>query len=126
MSTVPVAHLLFSRRLLPIWLAAGIVAAAIIAACLAQSFAGDGDNPASSPTETAPTPSGSTTVTPTTTAAAPITELRVAYINLASPISTEVNDTSAADTFDDRLAHVIDDLKAFRPDVVGFSEASWT
>jgi endonuclease/exonuclease/phosphatase family metal-dependent hydrolase len=54
------------------------------------------------------------------------TEFRVAYINLMSPIALDNTNSIASDTYDQRLAVVIDQLKAFKPDLVGFSEATNT
>lgn len=71
-----------------------------------------------SPTPTPPVP------TPVPTAA-PV-EFRVAYLNLMSPISVDSTDTVAGDTFDARLALVVEEMQDFRPDVIGFSEAAWT
>lgn len=50
----------------------------------------------------------------------------MAFINLLSPLTADAKNTVAADTFEDRLAMVIRQLKAFDPDIVGFNEASWT
>jgi hypothetical protein len=54
------------------------------------------------------------------------TEFRVAYINLLSPITLDATNTTASDTFDDRLQLVIDQLKQFKPDLVAFSEVTDT
>jgi endonuclease/exonuclease/phosphatase family metal-dependent hydrolase len=58
--------------------------------------------------------------------AEPFTELKVAYINLLSPVSTDLNDPTPAETFEQRLAIVIEQLKALKPDIVGVSEVTWT
>jgi endonuclease/exonuclease/phosphatase family metal-dependent hydrolase len=50
----------------------------------------------------------------------------VAVINLMSPVSVDANNPVASDTFDERLDLIIEDLKAFKPDLVGFNEATWT
>ncbi|MFN0093757.1 MAG: hypothetical protein ACKVVT_03135 [Dehalococcoidia bacterium] len=56
----------------------------------------------------------------------PPKELRVAFINLLSPLSADATSTVAAETFEARLAIIIEQLREFRPDVVGFNEASIT
>ncbi len=70
-------------------------------------------------------------VTPTATPpveapAEPPTELRVAFINLLSPLQVDATNTVAAETADERLEIVIDQLREFKPDIVGFNEASVT
>lgn len=62
----------------------------------------------------------------TATPAEPPVELRVAYVNLGSPIVVDENDRVAAETYEARLEILIDELKTFRPDIVGVSEATWT
>ena len=71
------------------------------------------------------------TVVPTPTAPAgtptPVpTELRVAFIDLLSPIPLDKTNTEASDTYDARLALVIQELEAFQPDVVGFNGVTTT
>jgi hypothetical protein len=82
------------------------------------------------PAHATPGSSPSPTVTITATATAPPmnypSEFRVAFINLLSPLTVDANDTEAGETFDDRLTVIIEELKAFDPDVVGFNEASRT
>lgn len=70
------------------------------------------------PTPTKPVPTPEPTPEPT--------EFRVAYLNLMSPIPTDANETSAAATFDARLQAVVEELRPYKPDLVGFSEATWT
>lgn len=53
-------------------------------------------------------------------------QIKVAFINLLSPLSLDANNQVAADTFDQRLEIIIEELRVFNPDIVGFSEASWT
>ncbi len=53
-------------------------------------------------------------------------ELRVAYISLGSPITLDENDTEAADTYAERLQLVIEELRAFDPDIVALSEVTWS
>lgn len=50
----------------------------------------------------------------------------MAYVNLQSPIVVDENDLVAAETYEERLQILVDELKAFRPDIVGVSEATWT
>jgi endonuclease/exonuclease/phosphatase family metal-dependent hydrolase len=102
---------------------AGLLAAvawAGLAACSSStpsdSYARPVETPEPTPTRPVPTPEP----TPEPT------EFRVAFINLMSPVQTDANDTSAGDTFDQRLQLVIDELRSYRPDLVGFSEATWT
>lgn len=79
-------------------------------------------------------PRASSTVAPATAVAsspaaptpAPPTELRVAFINLYSPLTLDANDPIAGDTFEARLKLIVDELKKLNPDVVGFNEASVT
>ena len=80
---------------------------------------GGGEFPPSTPGSPVPY----TTVTPSPTEVLPVmTELRVAYINLLSPVTTDSNNVVAAETFEDRIAILIEELKHFKPDIVGFSE----
>ena len=53
----------------------------------------------------------------------PLTELRVAYINLHAPAE---GDETAISTFDERLDRIISELLEFDPHLVGFSEAYWS
>ncbi len=74
-----------------------------------------------------PTPSASPSPFVVTPVATPEpAELRVAFINLMSPVGTDATNTVAADTFEARLNLVIEELKAFKPDIVGFNEATNT
>ena len=54
------------------------------------------------------------------------TEFRVAFINLMSPVALDSTNSVASDTYDERLALVIEQLKVFKPDLVGFNEATNT
>jgi hypothetical protein len=100
-------------------IALGLFAFAV-AAC-----GGGGSESSSTPTpptqEVSPTPSSSEG-TPE-----PIpTELRVAYINLGSPITIDENDRVAEETFFDRLNMLVEELRTFQPDIVALSDATWT
>lgn len=101
-------------------LIAGVVMVALIAAC----GSGPGQN---SPFPPTPSPSPSPTQPPVTPEPTPEpTEFRVAYINLMSPLTVDETDTVPGDTYETRLQLIVADLKAFNPDVVGFSEATRT
>jgi hypothetical protein len=81
---------------------------------------GDTDEPGpqhatpETPTPISVTPSVVTTPTPEPT------EFRVAFVNLHNPLFNE--DPAVAATFEERLTLVIEELRAFNPDVVGFNE----
>jgi hypothetical protein len=77
--------------------------------------------------------SGSPSVTRTTEPPAVATEtpdvpkeLKVAFINLLSPLALDAENREADETNEARLQALITELKAFDPDIVGFNEASWT
>jgi endonuclease/exonuclease/phosphatase family metal-dependent hydrolase len=73
------------------------------------------------------TPESSPTPRPSSQTPQPApSELRVAYISLGSPITLDENDTEAADTYADRLQLVIEELRAFDPDIVALSEVTWS
>ncbi len=102
------------------------MAAAFFAVALAVASACGGDG-----TQAPRTPEPA--VTPTTAAPlagpdpAPVpTELKVAFVNLMSPVSTDSTNTSPSETFDQRLTLLIDELNALRPDVIAFNEATIT
>lgn len=96
-------------------------------AVLAASSCGDDAEPG--PRHASGSPDTSPTIepqaTPTEKPPSP-TEFRVAFINLYSPISVDANNPVADETYDDRLQEVIDALRAFNPDLVGFNEATVT
>ncbi|MGB4861712.1 MAG: endonuclease/exonuclease/phosphatase family protein [Tepidiformaceae bacterium] len=103
---------------------AALAALGVLVAILAAACGDDDDRidiipPPGSPTATA------TATIPTEPTIEP-TELRIAYINLMSPLTLNASDTAPSDTFDTRLAMVIDELKQFKPDVVAFSEVTDT
>lgn len=94
-------------------------------AALATVSAGCGDSDDWQPPLTAaPTATAARASTPEATPSEPPTELRVAYINLLHPVGIDVEDTVAADTADERVAAVIEELDALDPDIVVVSEAS--
>lgn len=99
-----------------------LVAAASV--MFAAACGGSGE-PQPRPTpETSPTPAPS--ATPIAATPEPRTTLRIAYINLDSPFPLDPEDTSAADTFEERLANVIEELRELDPDIVAFADVSWS
>ncbi|MBE7519080.1 MAG: hypothetical protein HS107_07505 [Thermoflexaceae bacterium] len=95
---------------------------------LAASACGVNDSPENPPPTATHTPPASPTPGSTLLAepAETPTQLKVAFINLLSPLSLDANNPVAADTFAHRLDIIIEELRAFNPDIVGFNEASWT
>lgn len=91
---------------------------------LFASCSGDGDI-ASSPGTPATPPATATPSSPDPEPE-PITELRVAFINLFSPLTNDENNQIAGDTSEARLELIIRQLKVLNPDIVGFNEASRT
>lgn len=109
------------RRL---WWLMGALAALVLVATVACGEDGEDDDGAIQPPVT---PSASVAPDGYTPQPTPEpTELRVAFINLMSPVGTDATNTVAADTFDARLNLIIEELKAFKPDIVGFNEATVT
>lgn len=53
-----------------------------------------------------------------------LTEFRVATINMMSPVSLDSTNNAASETYEQRLDMLIEELKAFKPDVVVLNE--WT
>ena len=94
---------------------------ALLPSCGGDDAAGP-DAFAPAPTATTPASSGSYTPIP----ASPPTELRIAFINLMSPVGTDTTDTTAADTYEERLNLIIEELRALDPDIVGFNETTIT
>ncbi len=107
------------RRL---WLSLAV--GAIIVAMVAAACGGDDGGIEIIPPPGSPTPTSTPTI-PAEPTVEP-TELRIAYINLMSPRSLNEANTIPSDTFDARLAIVIQELKLFKPDVVAFSEVTDT
>ena len=104
------------------WLVAVALGATLVAAGCGADGGDDGD-----PFVPEPAPSASPSPMVVTPIATPEpTELRVAFINLMSPVGTDATNTVAADTFEARLNLVIEELKAVKPDIVGFNEATNT
>lgn len=107
------------RRL--IWLVLAMSAVLIMTAC-----GGDGDDVALPPVVYSPTAVTTATVAIANDTTPVPAEFRVAFINLMSPVALDSTNSEAGDTYDQRLAQVIDELKAFKPDLVGFNEATNT
>ena len=101
--------------------------AAAVLACLGAFAVACGED---DPIDIIPPPGSPTATVPASAATAepavPPTELRVAYINLLSPLTLDETDTAPTQTFRERLAIVIEELKVFKPDLVAFSEVTWT
>jgi len=95
---------------------------------LAASCGDDDDDDTGVRHATPETPTAlSSSPTPTPLAATPgPTEFKVAFINLHSPLFLDVGSDIAASTFDERLQLIIEELRSFDPDVVGFNEWFWT
>jgi len=81
------------------------------------------DTPQPSQTPSTPAP---TSTAPAAQGQEPPIQVKIAFINLLSPLALDANNPAAAQTFDQRLDIVIEELRAFNPDIVGFNEASWT
>lgn len=98
----------------------------LVAALAFACGGGASDEPTESTPTAAPTAATADTVTaPVDTTPVP-TEFRVAFINLMSPVTVDSTNVVASETYDQRLDFVIEELKAFKPDVVGFNEATIT
>ena len=106
--------------------AVALAVVGILVALAAASACGGGDDPI----DIIPPPGTATpTLAPSAATAEPTTpptEFRVAYINLLSPRTLDETNTAPTETFEERLAMVIEELKVFKPDLVAFSEATWT
>ncbi|MGI8927073.1 MAG: endonuclease/exonuclease/phosphatase family protein [Tepidiformaceae bacterium] len=100
--------------------------AAVLVALLVAACGGDDAGPVADAPSPVTTAAASPAATPTGDPPEPPTEFRVAFINLLSPISLDANDVVAAETFEERLTIVIEELKAFSPDLVAFNEVSFT
>ena len=88
-----------------------------------------GDDSAARFTATQPpqgTPVATSSAAVSTDPATMPSEFRVAFINLMSPVALDATDSAASDTYDQRLDLIIEELKAFKPDMVGFNEATNT
>ncbi len=109
-------------RRLTILLSLLLLVAALVAAC-----GGSASNGIVRATPTAPTSTAATGTVIATIDTTPVpSEFRVAFINLMSPVTLDATNVVASETYDQRLDFVIEELKAFKPDVVGFNEATIT
>lgn len=107
-------------RLWGSWIAWIAMAALLLAAC----GGGTGDPPWTQvPGTQGPAP---TATTDPNIPEREMTELRVAYINLLSPVTTDTANPVAAQTFEQRIQVVLEELKVFKPDIIAFSEVFWT
>ncbi len=102
-----------------------IALAALLAAALAAAACARSDREPQAPTPPAGTPTVAV-ATPTGTPEASPAEVRVAYLNLMSPIVVDVTDPVAGETFAERLGMVIEAARAVQPDIFAVSEATWT
>ncbi len=105
----------------------GLCLAASLAAALATGACGGDDR---DPEPTSGAIQTSTVLVPTTPGVATIpeqpTEFRVAFVNLLSPVALDAGDTEAGITFEERLDVLIAELNELQPDLVAFTEVSWT
>lgn len=105
------------------WALLALAAGALLATACAD------DSP---PNEWPPTPTAgpsappSGTLTPVASPDELPGQVKVSFINLLSPLSLDANNPVAAETFDQRLETLAEELRAFNPDIAGFNEASWT
>lgn len=99
-----------------------VVAAAMLLASCGGGSGGNGGRgtPSPSVTVTSAAPTG----TPGTPV--PLSELKVAFINLYSPLTLDANDPAAADTFKARIQLLAEELRKLQPDLIAFNEASVT
>lgn len=100
--------------------ALALAALAVIVALSAARCGGDGDpiEIIEPPTTPSPSPPATVVAEPTPEPA----EFRVAYINLMSPKGLDATNTIPSETFEERMAIIVAELKDFKPDVVAFSE----
>jgi endonuclease/exonuclease/phosphatase family metal-dependent hydrolase len=112
------------RRFGPGWLVMLATAMAVFVAFSLARCGGDED-----PIDIIEPPGTATPITPQTVVAEPTpnpTEFRIAYINILSPRTLDSANTVPSETFEERMALIVKELKEFRPDVVAFSEVSDT
>jgi endonuclease/exonuclease/phosphatase family metal-dependent hydrolase len=76
--------------------------------------------PTALPTRTPPS------TQPTGDAVPEPTEIKVAFVNIMSPLSLDSTNTQASDTYDARLDLLIQQLKELKPDIIGLSEVTDT
>lgn len=93
---------------------------------MAVGCGGDGDG--EPPPETPRTAAATGTITTPSPVSTPEvrTEFKVAFVNLLSPVALDTRNAEASDTFEERLDAVVEELSALEPDLVAFTEVSWT
>lgn len=106
------------------WWALVFAALAAVAALSLARCGGDGDHIEIIEPPGTPSPSPAATIVAEPTPEP--TEFRVAYINLMSPKALDATNTVPSETFEERMALVVAQLKEFKPDVVAFSEVANT
>ncbi len=99
------------------------VAAALVLAAACGGDGDDGNDVLYAPSATA-TPASSGVAWDLTPSAP--SELRVGFINLMSPVTVDADNTIAAETYDQRLTLLIEQLKPLKLDIIGFNEATKT
>lgn len=109
-----------AARRLAVILACAAAIGAVLAACGGDGDDDDGDL----------TPAASLTVTTTIVAGptptpAPLTEFKVAFVNLFSPLTLD-DDPVAGETFQARIKLLAEELRKLDPDLIAFNEASRT
>ncbi len=102
-----------------------MIALAFASALVLAACGGGGVTNSRTPTPGTPAPEATATTDPNIPPRE-MNELRVAYINLLSPVTTDTGNLAAAQTFEQRIDAVIEDLKIFKPDIIAFSEVFWT
>jgi endonuclease/exonuclease/phosphatase family metal-dependent hydrolase len=98
----------------------------LMAVGLAAACGGDDGSGAVPPVVFSATPLTTVTATIASEITPVPTEFRVAFVNLMSPVALDSTNPEASDTYEQRLGLIIDELKAFKPDLVGFNEATNT
>ncbi len=97
-----------------------VVAAMLVAAC-----GGDADDDVARTPVVAVTPASTVLAPSASGTPVPITEFKVAFINLHSPLTVD-GSPIAGDTFEARLGILIEEMRRFKPDLIAFNEASVT
>ena len=103
----------------------GLAFVGLVGGAFLAGACGEEGEPPTHYTETPTSPPSTPEVTATPETQWP-TEFKVAFINLLSPLTLDVNNTEAGETYEERLDAVIAKLKEFDPDIIGFNEASVT
>lgn len=103
-----------------------LAAIAVMLVATACGGNGGGDNDAGSASPTVSVTAGATGPAGEETTPQPISQLKVAFINLYSPLTFDRNDQVASQTFNARLDELASQLKELDPDIIAFNEASVT